>query len=227
MIQASSPPVWQGAGSPDGSATVVSRPDGARRADTVPSVWEPTGPLPVAVYWRRRALAAAVGVLAVVLGIGVLTGVSPRDEPPQPVVPAAPPATGVLACADGMLEISTGLDAEEHRVGDKPVLRLIVTNKGAQPCVRDLDPTRQEVTVWSADLRERVWSSNDCSATAPQVDQRTLQPNQPLAFPVRWAGRTSAQGCSAQRAVVPPGSYQLLGRLDAVTGAPTAFRRAR
>lgn len=189
-------------------------------------VWEPTGPLPATVYWRRRALAGVLTVGVVALVGSMVTGATAEPEPPaEPVAASLPVADRVPACTDSLLDIAAGLDADEHRVGDKPVLRLIVTNTGPQPCVRDLDPTRQEITVWSADLRERLWSSNDCSGAAARADERTLQPNQPLAFPVRWAGRTSAQGCPADRSAVPAGTYQLRGRLDTITGDPTEFRR--
>jgi hypothetical protein len=202
----------------------------------VPCVWEPLGPLPAPVYWRRRVLAVAVAGGAIALAGSVVSAAGPEQPaalasgPPTPSGPSAQPAPvapppGPPTCADSMIGVTAGLDADQHRVGDKPVLRLIVVNTSAQPCVRDVDPARQEITIWSDDLRDRIWSSNDCASTAPRPDQRTLLPNQPVAFPVRWAGRTSAAGCPAERADVPAGAYRLRGRLDGVSGEPTPFHR--
>ena len=219
-------------------------------------MWEPVGPLPASVYWRRRwvALVSSVSVL-VVLGWSVaaafrwpddestavrpashaassaprqassppaappsLPGVAgvadpgspplppslepPFPEPPflelmtpagvlaSPEVPVAAseqllpdetprrsapapthvqvPPTGPVPCTNAMLGVGAEIERPEHRVGDRPVLRLVVTNISDQPCVRDLDAARQEIVVWSGD-GVRLWSSNDCS-TASGVD---------------------------------------------------------
>jgi hypothetical protein len=94
--------------------------------------------------------------------------------------------------------------APEHRVGERPTLRLVVVNVSDQPCVRDLDGARQEIVVWSGDGAQRLWSSNDC-VNPETVDVRTLVPGQPVAFAVRWAGRTSVPGCAERRTVVAAG----------------------
>jgi hypothetical protein len=123
-----------------------------------------------------------------------------------------------------MLGVGAEVERPHHQVGERALLRLVVTNIGDQPCVRDLDAARQEVVVWSSDLAQRLWSSNDCS-TAAGVALRTLVPGQPLVFSVRWAGRTSVPGCPAERTVVPPGSYRVMTRVDDVISAPTSFER--
>ena len=89
-----------------------------------------------------------------------------------------------------MTGVTAEIDQPVHKVGERPVLRLVVTNTSAQPCVRDLDPSRQEIVVWSGDGKTRLWSSNDCG-NAGRPDLRTLIPGQPVAFAVTWAGRTS------------------------------------
>jgi hypothetical protein len=122
-----------------------------------------------------------------------------------------------------MLTVGAEIDRPEHRLVERPVLRLVVTNVSAQPCIRDLDSARQEIVVWGAD-GARIWSSNDC-ANASTRDLRTLVPGQPVAFAVRWAGRTSTPGCAAPRTVVPPGNYNVMTRVDDAISAGTAFRR--
>lgn len=167
-------------------------------------------------------------------GIPVLATGSPTSTPerlrpdttPRPSVPVPSPvqvpATGPVPCANGMIKVTAEIDTPDHRVGDRPVLRLAITDVSPQPCVRDLDAARQEIVVWSGDGRTRLWSSNDCgNPGAP--DLRTLVPQQPVVSAVTWAGRTSTPGCAAPRTVVPAGAYRVLSRLDDIISAPTPF----
>lgn len=153
--------------------------------------------------------------------------VLPDDTPraPVPVPPAEPlPPTGPVACTNEMLRVGAEVADPETRIGQRPTFRLVVVNVSAQPCVRDLDGERQEIVVWSADLVHRLWSSNDC--VNPDTDDlRTLVPGRPVAFSVRWAGRTTTPGCRAERHAVPPGDYQIMTRIDDLISAPTPFRR--
>jgi hypothetical protein len=253
-------------------------------------VWEPVGPLPASVYWRRRAVAvAAVTVVLLLVAWCVANAVSPaprpvpaslaansvamssapQDDPPSPTpsgtadpttpsddaptsapategtpdatsaapseslrpdatpdrpVPVATPVpvppTGPVPCTNEMLTITAEVGQPSYRVGQRPVFRLVVTNSSGQPCVRDLDNTRQEVVVWNADRSARLWSSNDCYDLG-RPDLRTLVPGQPVVSSVTWAGRTSAPKCAAPRTTVPAGSYQVMARLDDDISAPT------
>jgi hypothetical protein len=256
-------------------------------------MWEPVGPLPAAVYWRRRAVAAMSTLAVVGLLTWSLAGVVPARETttraasraavsaPQPTAPppastptaastpgagtpqgdptdpaawsaaASPapaaaaerlqpddtprasrpapppipvPATGPVPCSDDMIGVAAEIDPLEHRLGQRPTLRLVVTNVSEQPCVRDLDSERQEIVVWSGDGQDRLWSSNDC-VNGSTADLRTLVPGQPVAFAVAWAGRTSAPGCTGTRSVVPAGQYRVMSRVDGVISPPTEFQR--
>ncbi|MGH8963868.1 MAG: hypothetical protein ACRDXB_00840, partial [Actinomycetes bacterium] len=103
--------------------------------------------------------------------------------------------------------------------GARPLLRLRITNVGPAPCTRDVSRKLREILVLAAD-GTRLWSSNDCYGP-PQKDVRVLAPNQPATFAVNWAGRTSAPGCPLDRKTVPAGTYQVVGKLGALAGAPT------
>jgi len=150
------------------------------------------------------------------------------DDTPRASLPAPPPipvpATGPIPCADDMIGVAAEIDPAEHRIGQRPTLRLVVTNVSEQPCVRDLDSERQEIVVWSGNGEDRLWSSNDC-VNGSAADLRTLVPGQPVAFAVDWAGRTSAPGCAGSRSVVPAGNYRVMSRVDGVISAATDFRR--
>ena len=146
---------------------------------------------------------------------------TPRAAPVA--TPVAVPPTGPVPCTNAMTAVTAEIDQSTHKVGEHPVLRLVVTNTSPQPCVRDLDASRQEIVVWSGDRKLRLWSSNDCGNTG-SPDLRTLIPGQPVAFAVTWAGRTSTPGCAAARTVVPAGNYRVMSRIDDDISAPTPFQ---
>ena len=251
-------------------------------------MWEPVGPLPASVYWRRRVTAVAATVAAVLLvawcaalllaprpqatdGTASMAASNvalaapaapsepalsaPQQDPSSPAVapgttdPATPtvaatseqlrpdetpgrpvpvatpvpvPATGPVPCTNAMLAVTAEIARPVYRVGEHPVLRLTITNSTDQPCVRDLDPARQEIVVWSGDGATRLWSSNDCSPVSG-VDLRTMVPGQPVVSAVTWVGRTSAPGCAAPRTEVPAGAYRVMTRLDDDISAPVPF----
>jgi hypothetical protein len=138
--------------------------------------------------------------------------------------PIALPPAGPAACPDAALAVTTEVDPQVHRVAQNVVLRLVVTNVSAHPCLRDLDAARQEIVVWGVD-GARLWSSNDCSRAA-EPDLRTLVPGQPAVFAVTWAGRTSAPGCAGVRTAVPVGSYNVITRVDDVISPPVPIVRS-
>lgn len=150
------------------------------------------------------------------------------DDTPRASRPAPPPipvpATGPVPCSDDMIGVAAEIDPAEHRLGQRPTMRLVVTNISEQPCVRDLDSERQEIVVWSGDGKDRLWSSNDC-VNASTIDLRTLVPGRPVAFAVTWGERTTTPGCRTPRTVVPAGSYRLMVRLDDLISPPTPFIR--
>lgn len=133
------------------------------------------------------------------------------------------PPTGPVPCTNAMVAVAAEIERPEYRVGEHPVLRVVISNAAGQPCVRDLDGARQEIVVWSEDLRTRLWSSNDCINPATN-DLRTLVPGQPVVSSVTWLGRTTTPGCTAARTVVPAGAYRVMTRLDDVISAPVPFR---
>jgi hypothetical protein len=148
------------------------------------------------------------------------------DETPRPApvaIPVPVPPTGPVPCTNAMIAVTAEIDQPVHTVGQHPVFRLVITDTSAQPCVRDLDPSRQEIVVWSGDGKIRLWSSNDCGNSG-RPDLRTLVPGQPVVFAVTWAGRTSTPGCALPRAVVQAGAYRLVSRLDGATSPATPFR---
>lgn len=152
---------------------------------------------------------------------------APSTTTPAPAPPSSPsppqeraaPAPG--SCADGDIRVTARTDAPSYAPGRKPVLSLVVVNTGDAPCVRDLDAAKQAVAVVKK-VGDGLWGSNDCSP-GDTDDVRTLAPGEEAVFSVTWSGRTSQPGCAGQRTTVPPGSYQLLARLDGIVSDPAPF----
>jgi hypothetical protein len=143
----------------------------------------------------------------------------PTVKPAPPAAPApAPPPGPPQPCADAMVKVSATPDAPSYPVGARPLLRLQVMNVGPAPCTRDVSRKLREILVLGAD-GTRLWSSNDCYGP-PEQDVRVLAPNNAVAFTVNWAGRTSEPGCPVDRRTVPAGTYQVVGKLGALTGPP-------
>ncbi|MEJ2861125.1 hypothetical protein [Actinomycetospora flava] len=143
----------------------------------------------------------------------------PPAQPPAQERSAPAPAPG--PCADGDLRVTARTDAPSYAAGRKPVLSLVVENTSDAACVRDLDAAKQAVAVVKK-VGDGLWGSNDCSP-GDTDDVRTLAPGEEAVFSVTWSGRTSNPGCAGERTVVPPGSYQLLARLDGIVSDPAPF----
>ncbi|MGH3759744.1 hypothetical protein [Actinophytocola sp.] len=133
---------------------------------------------------------------------------------PAPV-PAGPPKP----CRDAVIRVVAQPGAPAYRMGERPLLRLLVVNVGEVPCTRDVSRKLRELLITTANGGKRLWSSNDCYAPAG-VEKRTLAPGEPLRFSLNWAGRTSAPGCPVERTRVEPGRYRVIGKLGDLTGPP-------
>ena len=138
------------------------------------------------------------------------------------VKPSLTPAAGAVpACSDKSIGLVAQVGASSYRSGQRPEFRLVIANIGSAPCTRDLDPGLQELMV-SGPGGARVWDSNDCFPKR-QPASHVLAPGKAMVFPVSWAGRTSAPGCGVNRKEVPPGSYQLTGKLGGLTSGSVPF----
>ncbi|RRO17273.1 hypothetical protein EIL87_10740 [Saccharopolyspora rhizosphaerae] len=195
-------------------------------------MFDPNGPLPPAVYWRRRAVAISMSVVVVaslVWGVVALAGRSGEPDaverkaagaPGQPVAVAAD--SSPQACPDEAMRVAAEAGQPEFRVGERIALAGVVTNTSPRPCLRDLNRMLREIEVTTPAGRH-VWSSNDCYAESTN-EQPVLEPGKPVRNDVLWAGLTSAPGCVARQDRVPPGDYVAVARLTSLTSAPVPFR---
>jgi hypothetical protein len=116
------------------------------------------------------------------------------------------------------MQVTIELGAPQYKVGQRPELRLVVTNAGQVPCTRDISRSLREILVTTQDGATRLWSSNDCSRSTLPPESQIVQPGEHLGYEVKWAGRTSAPNCPIKRTTVQAGTYSVVGRLGALTG---------
>lgn len=202
-------------------------------------MFDPYGPLPSAVYWRRRAvalLAVLLLIAAAAWGLSTLIGGSSKsgsaDRPPagaQATAGSAPsaeaqarPSTPPPTCPDKAVRVSTEVPRTKLPAGKPVVFRLVVTNVGDEPCRRDTGATLRQLIV----LREggkRVWSSDDCHAHTTN-EKPLLRPGKSVENKVTWLARTSEPGCPIKRETVGPGRYRVVAKLGKLVSEPVNFR---
>jgi hypothetical protein len=199
-------------------------------------VLHPVGPLPAAIYWRRRALVLTL-LLSLCGGGGwlgyalhsrpagaattlVAASTAPLRPAPSPALERVTPAVADVLlpprygrCADAVIAVRVTAPPTVP-AGTPATFGLVVTNTSTSPCLRALDRGLQEVALLDA-AGTRVWDSNDCVPLTGS-DDRTLTPRQPVSLPMRWNGLTSDPHCAAPPSPPAPGTYVLRARLDTV-----------
>ena len=138
--------------------------------------------------------------------------------PPPPPPPPGP-------CSDTSVTVEARVAQPSYRVGQAPLLTLVVTNSGTVACNRDVTRKLRELLVLTADGNTRLWSSADCYYDQP-ADVRLLQPGEQATFSIAWAGRTSAPNCAPSGALLPAGDYVVIGKLGNLSSRPSPFKLA-
>ncbi len=190
---------------------------------------DPIGPLPAAVYWRRRIVALSGFVLATTLGVWVVMAFIagprvPASPPPPPAlpVPQAAPELEPPECADQAIRVSVEAVRPGFRLGERVGLRMIVTNTSDRTCVRDTNRALRELIVSDSE-GQRVWSSNDCYAESTN-EMPVLRPGEAVRNEIAWLATTSAPGCPLGRhAASPAGEYSAVAKLGPLTSSPAPF----
>jgi hypothetical protein len=134
---------------------------------------------------------------------------------PATTTPSAPPPPP-QPCTDSALSLRAVPERPAYRVGDTPVVDLVVRNVSAAACARDLGARQQEVVLYAG--TRRLWSSNDCYPGGSR-DVQVLQPGDSASFSVTWSGLSSRPRCAGERVRVTAGTYQLVARLDTLASA--------
>ncbi|WP_380728131.1 hypothetical protein [Saccharothrix hoggarensis] len=99
---------------------------------------------------------------------------------------------------------------------------IAVSNAGPLPCTKEIGRSVRELVVTTADGAKRLWSSNDCYATAGS-EVRVMQPGERFAFSLQWAGSTSEPGCG-KHTRLGAGDYLLTASVAGKASNPVIFR---
>ncbi len=182
--------------------------------------------------YRRRQLAALLGLLAVLTMIVlIIVQVAAGDDAPKaapkasPSAVASPASTAVPGCAADAVAVTSIVDADAYEAGQLPQLSMSVANTTQQPCTLNVGTTQMVFLITSGD--EQYWVSTDCqqgAVDAPAV----LEPGKPLVTaPITWdRTRSAPETCDVpDRDPVPAGgaTYRLTVSLGALSGEPVPF----
>jgi hypothetical protein len=182
------------------------------------------GPLPAAVYWRRRAV-VLVGLAIVVLIVSYACGGPSRSSagnaaatitpdpvlssstPPHPFVPSAsasasptPTAFSLVttaasgSCTDDEMELTATAEMSTVSPSQSVLVTLKVKNISGRTCSRDVGADAQELRL--QDASGIVWSSDDCNPRHG-VDVRSYPPGKQDTFTLTWSGLRSRSGTGA------------------------------
>ena len=123
-------------------------------------------------------------------------------------------------CSSSVLGLAASSEKTHYKVGDQPVLSILVTNKGSVPCVQDLADPQIVLRVYNGE--SRVWGSHDCKVQ-PGTDDRTLMAGATVRVSIVWSGLTSQPDCTGTRQRVGAGTYTVYASLSGHEGKAAQF----
>ncbi|HEY8300783.1 MAG TPA: hypothetical protein VIG48_02690 [Jatrophihabitans sp.] len=129
-------------------------------------------------------------------------------------------STAPAKCAGSQLALSAASSSSSYRVGDQPVLSIVVKNTSATPCVQDLADPQVVMRVYNGE--SRVWGSHDCKIE-PGTNDQTLMPGRAVRVSIVWSGMSSQPNDCANRQQVGAGTYTLYASLSGREGAAAQF----
>ncbi|HET8659055.1 MAG TPA: hypothetical protein VFM55_08675 [Micromonosporaceae bacterium] len=203
------------------------------------------GPLPPAVYWRRRGI--VLGGLVLIISI-IAFSCGSSDEPTRPrsqtsptprwtgiavgpVVTADPtPSASVSGspsgtppseeCSDAEISVMPATAGGKTQLarGEAITVYLRIRNIGTRTCSRDVGADEQELRISQG--AQVLWSSDQCGG-ARGSSVLPLPPGKELEFNVLWNGRASTN-CQT-RSLPSLGTYQLYARVGTKTSPPVTL----
>jgi hypothetical protein len=206
------------------------------------------GPLPPAVYWRRRVIVLAGVLLALFLLAQACMSASASPErrsnsepsttgsaspSPRPTVdstsaPAAPPATATTqptatpadadSCANDEMLITAEAQRTTFSSGTKVRFTIRIRNDSARTCRRDVGGDLRELYLREADGTSKLWSSRDCDAPTGTAVEK-LTPSFEAEHWLVWNGRAS-DSCDGDE---PAGELVPPGEYELVARLGTAY----
>ncbi len=200
------------------------------------SLFNPVGPEPASVYWRRR-IVVILGVLVVLALVWWL--ISPGGSPAPTAASASPsplptlstpatsptpsgsasPAVSGAPCQDTDIVVSV-TTAQTAPAGGPVEFVMKIANEGAEACVRDVGPAANTFVVTSGGFD--VWSSDDCTDPGESQEEE-IPAGEAYAVKGTWDATVTANGCGASATAAQSGAYQVEATNAAVTSEPVTF----
>lgn len=170
------------------------------------SILVPEGPLPAAVYWRRRGIAIA----AIAALVWTISAFFPQGE--NPATTATPEATdsapAVTACDPAVVTLVAIADKNSYAASEKPQFSMTITNSGAVDCILEVGTDKQRYVVTSGD--EVIWDSSVCQEGAEALSLTFAAGETKQPANLAWSRlRSSSCGADAPAAVGGGASYHL------------------
>lgn len=149
----------------------------------------------------------------------------PADEPhgsasPGPSASSTSSASDDKVCDPSKVRVSAETNAHAYPAGRNPVLTMIVTNVGTEPCQLNVGTTQMEFIITSD--AERVFSSKDCQVE-PQDLMRTIEPGTTEQANFIWERNRTVPGCQPVESTAGAGTYQFQAKLGQISGGPAEF----
>ncbi len=165
---------------------------------------DPIGPLPRAVYWRRRAI--ILGLIVLLVG-GVWTLFSAFTATPTPTPSTAATPGAVAPCDPADITLSAITDQDAYAEGEFPQFSMNITNTGDATCTLEVGSDKQRYTVTSGS--DSIWDSTVCQTGAEPFVQELTAGQTVTPTAVEW-GRARSDNCDSGTPAVGGGaSYQL------------------
>ena len=190
----------------------------------------PVGELPPEVYWRRRLVAGAFLLLAILVVFFLIKAATsgptktpspgPSDTPSVTATPS-PGIADVRACGVADLIIDLAPTTRDFASPTSPTFHATVTQKGLTACVLDPATTGTELLVTSGS--DRIWSNLDCAQPLLSGTPVALAPNQTADLTAEWPRIRSNASCGSGLPAPLPGTYHATLTVDGVTSTSATF----
>jgi hypothetical protein len=217
----------------------------------VDGLTHPVGELPPEIYWRRRLVAGAFLILAILVlyylvrslfgggdgaaspdpstsaSPGVTTSASPgvtTSASPGVTTSASPGVglTGIRLC--GAADVTIILTATMHDWPGvtQPTFDAAVRQSATTPCVLDTSATDAELLVTSGSVRQ--WSNLDCAAEPILAPEKLLLKTGGTAvLHSTWPRIRSADGCPSNLAAPGVGTYRATLTVQGISSDQAVF----
>ncbi|RVW06635.1 hypothetical protein [Rhodococcus spongiicola] len=219
-------------------------------------MFQPTGPLPPEVYWRRRLVALGVLVVVIALIVWIITAVTgggasepaaaadtsettetnaPPSEPSDATAEASEDdaAEPAAATSDAEPAYCTDQSLAIKATPDQPQYRV-----GEEPsftiAITNIGTVTCERDLGSGLQQVLVYTLDGNRRLWSNIDcypygdpaVEVLEPGGQRFFTIRWSGTTSDPGCLTVRNQVPAGAYTLVAQLGELRSSPEPFNLA-